>query len=63
MIHIKGVKPQDRRRIANAIVLALGIGGVCTREPKCASIGSGDCWECARTKYITFEDASENGGS
>ena len=54
MIYINGVKPDDKRRVAHAIVTALGIAGVCTQEPKCQHMGGGRCSECAATKFITF---------
>ena len=62
MITITGVKEKDRIRVARAIVMILGIGGVCTKEPRCAGkYGGGDCSECAAKNHIIFTGTEGNG--
>jgi hypothetical protein len=56
MITISGVSENDRMRVARALVRTLGIGGVCSKEPKCRYMGCGDCADCAANNYVVFTD-------
>ena len=56
MIVVSGVKESDKMRVARAIVTALGIGGVCDKEPKCPNYSGSNCAECAAKNYVKFEE-------
>jgi hypothetical protein len=57
MIRISGVSANEsaQRRVARAIVRAIGAGGVCTKEMKCPQLGGDNCAECAAANHIKFE--------
>ena len=55
MIEIKGVDPREEKAVANAILLAVGIAGVCSEEPKCQTLGCSSCLQCAMENHIVFK--------
>lgn len=64
MITVSGIRDEeDRKRVAHAIVTAIGIASVCTQEELCPQAGGNSCSWCAADNHIAFAEGGTDGGA